>query len=69
MSRKKLKGVTIGIAAELLAVSLNTLRAWDKTGKLRAKRAGNGYRYYNISEIVKFAEKNKLKITNMKNLP
>jgi DNA-binding transcriptional MerR regulator len=69
MNRKKSKGVTIGIVAELLDVSLNTLRVWDKSGKLRANRAKNGYRYYNISEIVKFAEKNKLKITNMKNLP
>ena len=63
------KGVTITIAAELLQVSINTLRSWDKNKKLKAKRAQNGYRYYNISDIIIFAKKNDIKIVNMKKLP
>jgi len=49
--------VTIRSAAEILRVSVETLRNWDKSGKLRARRNKNGYRVYNISELEKFAEK------------
>lgn len=40
---------------------METLRNWDKTGKLKARRNKNGYRVYNISELEKFAEKEGLK--------
>lgn len=70
MSRtKKVKGVTIATAAELLQVSVNTLRNWDSNGKLKAKRAKNGYRYYNISDLMRFAKKNNIKVADMKKLP
>lgn len=69
MSIKNTKGITISTAALLLQVSLNTLRNWDKKGKLKAKRAKNGYRYYNISELMKFAKKENIKVMNMKKLP
>ncbi|HEY9583227.1 MAG TPA: MerR family DNA-binding transcriptional regulator [Candidatus Paceibacterota bacterium] len=49
--------VTIRSAAEILRVSVETLRNWDKTGKLKARRNKTGYRVYNISELEKFAEK------------
>lgn len=39
--------LTIKSAAEVLEVSEQTLRRWDKAGKLRAKRHPmNGYRLY-----------------------
>jgi excisionase family DNA binding protein len=39
--------LTIKAAAELLGVSEQTLRRWDKAGKLRARRHPmNGYRLY-----------------------
>jgi len=47
--------VTIRSAAEILRISIETLRNWDKQGKLKAIRNKNGYRLYNISELEKFA--------------
>lgn len=47
--------VTIKSAAEILRVSVETLRNWDKSGKLKAIRNKNGYRGYRISELEKFA--------------
>lgn len=39
--------ITINEASELLNVSIDTLRRWDKSGKLKAVRQQkNGYRYY-----------------------
>ncbi len=54
---------TIGQAAEYLGVSLNTLRRWDKSGKLVAiKKDGGTHRYYRekdleifTSDLMKFA--------------
>ena len=46
--------ITIKKAAELLGVSEQTLRRWDKRGKLRAARHPmNGYRMYSRDRIVK----------------
>lgn len=53
--------ITIKSAAEILDVSIETLRNWDKNQKLRAKRDENGYRLYRISRLEKFAERYKLK--------
>ncbi|WP_437713210.1 MerR family DNA-binding transcriptional regulator [Sorangium sp. So ce448] len=45
--------LTIKAAAEVLDVSEQTLRRWDKAGKLRAKRHPmNGYRLYLRRQIV-----------------
>ena len=44
--------VTIKSASEIAGVSIETLRNWDKQGKLKSKRdAKNGYRLYSISHI------------------
>ena len=44
--------VTIKSAAEILGVSVETLRNWDKTGKLVSERdPQNKYRLYRITEI------------------
>ncbi len=46
--------LTIKKAAELLGVSEQTLRRWDKLGKLRATRHPmNGYRMYSRDKLVK----------------
>jgi excisionase family DNA binding protein len=48
------KFLTIKKAAELLDVSEQTLRRWDKAGKLRAGRHPmNGYRLYERETIIK----------------
>lgn len=45
--------LTIKAAAEVLAVSEQTLRRWDKAGKLRAKRHPmNGYRLYPTRQVL-----------------
>ncbi len=45
--------LTIKAAAELLGVSEQTLRRWDKAGKLRPKRHPmNGYRLYNRDAVL-----------------
>jgi len=53
--------VTIRSAAEILSVSVETLRNWDKQSKLKARRNRNGYRVYNISELEKFAREQGLR--------
>ena len=50
-------GVTIQTAAEILGVSVGTLRSWDRSGKLKAKRGRNRYRIYRIAELERFAKK------------
>ncbi|MFA5820942.1 MAG: MerR family DNA-binding transcriptional regulator [Candidatus Gracilibacteria bacterium] len=44
--------VTIGEAAKMMGISIDTLRRWDKAGKLVAVRAGEGtHRYYKKADI------------------
>ena len=44
--------LTISEAAELLGVSVGTLRNWDRAGKLAAVRHPmNRYRLYRLSEL------------------
>lgn len=48
--------ITIGQAAEILGVSIDTLRRWDESGKLVAIRKGGGtHRYYREKELEIFA--------------
>src|SRR3989344_3898503 len=50
------KLLTITQAAELLGVSLDTLRRWDKSGKLMAiRKAGGTHRYYREKDLEIFA--------------
>jgi len=53
--------VTIKSAADILNISTETLRNWDKSGRLKAKRDKNGYRIYNITELEHFAVQNGLR--------
>ena len=60
--RMGIKYLTVKEAAEMIGISLSTLRAWDKTGKLKAKRdKKNNYRSYRIPEIESFMKRNNLK--------
>lgn len=53
MEEKLLK---IGEAAEILGVSIDTLRRWDESGKLTAiKKEGGTHRYYREKDIEIFA--------------
>lgn len=59
--------VTIKSAAEILGVSVETLRNWDRRGILTAKRSPqNGYRLYNISELQKMLKQKQIKEPRIK---
>lgn len=50
--------ITIAEAAELLAVSLPTLRRWDASGKFPARRHPiSGYRLYVRDEVMRLRKK------------
>lgn len=50
--------ITIAEAAELLAVSLPTLRRWDSSGKFPARRHPiSGYRLYVRDEVMRLRKK------------
>src|SRR3989338_299868 len=46
--------LAIGEAAKYLQVSIDTLRRWDVSGKLRAERSVGGHRYYLLSGLKRF---------------
>lgn len=45
------KSMTIGEAAKAIGVSADTLRRWDKQGKLKTKRDQRGRRLVPVSEV------------------
>ncbi len=52
MDTENKKLISIGKAAKKLGVSIDTLRRWDRSGKLRSIRiAEKGHRYYDDNEI------------------
>jgi|SRR3989344_2643947 len=50
------KLLTIGKAAEYLNVSVDSLRRWDKNGKLLAKKSEGGHRYYAQPDLELFKQ-------------
>ena len=60
MAKSKIKLLKIREATEILSVNPETLRRWDRSGKLKAiiisKR---GDRRYNLEDIEKFINKKK----------
>ncbi|MFZ1654496.1 MAG: helix-turn-helix domain-containing protein [Candidatus Moraniibacteriota bacterium] len=48
--------ITIRKAAEMLGVSLDTLRRWDKKGSFRAVRTPGGHRLYSLEQIRLYTE-------------
>lgn len=47
--------VRIGEAATILGVTVQTLRNWEKSGKLLAQRSLGGQRYYKLRDLEHFA--------------
>jgi len=44
----------IGAAAKVLGVSVQTLRRWDKSGRLKALRSDANQRYYTRNQLELF---------------
>ena len=52
------KLVTVKKAAEILGVNPETLRRWDRQGKLKTRRHPmNSYRIYKLSEVITLRRK------------
>lgn len=43
--------IRVGEAAEVLGVSIDTLRRWETTGRLRVSRSKGGQRLVSVSEV------------------
>lgn len=50
------KLISLKKAAEILDVTTQTLRNWDKTGKLKPVRTLGGHRKYKESEIMRLID-------------
>lgn len=46
--------VRIGEAAAMLGVTTQTLRNWERSGRLRAERTAGGQRYYMVADLERF---------------
>ena len=53
--------ITVKAAADILCVCTQTIRKWDRQGKIQSKRMKNGYRFFSVSELEKFAHSEKLR--------
>lgn len=54
----------IGEAAEILGVRVETLRRWERTGRLRATRTAGGQRLVSASEVARLlAERDRPRVT------
>src|SRR3989338_7939777 len=49
------KKVRIGEAAKILGISVQTLRNWEKSGKLQPQRSAGKQRYYLLKDLKSFA--------------
>lgn len=47
------KYLSIGEAAEVLGVSVDTLRRWEKEGKIQSERTDGGHRRYRSADLIK----------------
>ena len=57
---EEIKLLRIKEAAEMLGISTETLRRWDRKGKLPAVRVSErGDRRYKLDDLKRFIEKNK----------
>lgn len=57
LEHMKNKLISIGNTAKLLGISIDTLRRWDKSGRLKSTRSGiKGHRYYLQSDIDEFLQ-------------
>ena len=60
---KKDKYITVSDAAHLLGISIDTIRRWDKSGKLHAIRLDGKNRYFDIEEIKQLKQVKPLEIS------
>ena len=51
--------VNIGVAAKELGVVQETLRRWERIGKITVERTPKGHRRYDISKLKGFVSKNR----------
>jgi len=51
--------ITIGALAKEVGVTVETLRAWEKAGKIKAERTQGGHRRYELEEVLNYANRNK----------
>lgn len=49
--------ISIGECAEILGVSVKTVRRWSDSGKLRFERAPSGHRRYNLQDVKRIKPK------------
>ena len=54
---QKSKFVKIGEASHILGVSIDTLRRWEKAGKIETMRTPGGTRLYKVKSLTKFQTK------------
>ncbi len=45
------KLITVSEAAQLLSLSVDTIRRWDKKGLIKASRGNNNQRFFDLSEL------------------
>lgn len=51
--------VSIGEAAQIKGVSIDTLRQLEKEGKISAVRTSGGHRRYELSDLIPYSDENK----------
>jgi molybdopterin-binding protein len=65
MAKKRVEpmdsSVRVGEAAELLGVSVDTLRRWTATGRLRVRRSAGGQRLVGLADIRRLQAQRRLK--------
>ncbi len=61
--RKPAEFLSIGKAAELLGVSIQTIRRWDRSGKISSIRSPGGHRYFNKRDLKKLFDKKPSNLT------
>jgi excisionase family DNA binding protein len=56
MSKITDKLITIGEAALLKGVSIDTLRRWESEGKISCERTDGGHRRYRLSQLIEISK-------------
>ena len=51
--------VFVSEASRILSLSCDTVRAWEKTGRLRAVRVGKGIRLFDRRDLERIAQERK----------
>ena len=62
---KNKKIVSIGEAAKILGVSIDTIRRWDKNGTLKSERPDGKTRFFSIEDLEKLKLSKKINILRL----